>query len=70
MAYWVILKRDNESQYFNLDGAYRISHVTRPDIAHNSFVINFPGEQVNVRNELNPATYAHICAYLGINEGA
>jgi hypothetical protein len=61
MQRWVILKTDTGSEYLNLDMASRIIHHDR----HNEYIIEYSTGRVTVRQELNPATYAHITAYLG-----
>ena len=67
MTHWVILKRDNESDYINLDAANRIIHRTKDD-GNDSIVIHLTGETITVLKAEKPGTYAHICAYLGIPE--
>jgi len=67
MTHWVILKRDNESDYINLDAANRIIHRTKND-GHDSIIIHLPGETITIAKADKPGTYAHICAYLGIPE--
>jgi hypothetical protein len=61
MQQWVILKTDNGSEYLNLAMASRIIHNER----HHEYIIEFNTGRVTVRQEHNPATYAHIAAYLG-----
>ena len=67
MTHWVILKRENENDYLNLDAAYRIVHRAKDD-GNDSLIIHLPGETVTVFKADKPGTYAHICAYLGIPE--
>jgi hypothetical protein len=61
MQRWVILKTDTGSEYLNLDMATRILHNER----HQEYIIEYSTGRVTVRKEHNPATYAHIAAYLG-----
>jgi hypothetical protein len=61
MQRWVILKTDSGSEYLNLDMATRILHIERS----REYVIEYSTGRVSVRQEQNPATYAHIAAYLG-----
>ena len=63
MAHWVILKRDETSEYLNLEVATRILH--RPNHA---ILVYYGNEQIIVSKNDKPGTYAHICAYLGIQE--
>jgi hypothetical protein len=63
MAHWVILKRDSESDYLNLELATRIRHNSQQSIT-----VYFSNEQITVLKAEKPGTYAHICAYLGIPE--
>jgi hypothetical protein len=58
---WVILKTDSGNEYLNLDMANRIIHHE----AHNEYVLEYSTGRVTIRQEINPATYAHISAYLG-----
>jgi hypothetical protein len=61
MQRWVILKTDNGSEYLNLDMATRILHNER----NQEYIIEYSTGRVHVWKEHNPATYAHIAAYLG-----
>lgn len=63
MAHWVILKRDEDSDYLNLEMADRIVHRE-----NHSIILHFSNETITVPKLEKPGTYAHICAYLGIHE--
>lgn len=66
MPHWVILKRDAQTHYLNLDEAYQIVQENADKPAQSTYVLYFPNERITIRNDTNPATYGHISAYLGI----
>lgn len=65
MAQWIILKTPDGSEYLNLEMASRIIHHVHEDTQHDEYIVEFGQSRVIVKNEYNPATFAHIAAYLG-----
>jgi|GEM_PF-4288077 len=61
MARWVILKTDSGSEYINLDAANRIILNER----NHEYVIEFNNGRITIKQDVNPATFAHISTYLG-----
>lgn len=66
MAHWIILKRDNQTHFLNLDQAYQIVQELHDKPAQSAYTLHFPNERITIRNDANPATYGHISAYLGV----
>lgn len=61
MVRWVILKTDSGSEYLNLDTANRIILNER----HHEYIVEYNNGRVVIKQEINPATFAHITTYLG-----
>ncbi len=61
MVRWIILKTDSGSEYLNLDTANRIIYHER----QHEYVVEYTNSRVVVKQDVNPATFAHIAAYLG-----
>lgn len=70
MPHWIILKQSNNTAFLNLDRAYQIVHETHENPAYDAYIVYFPGERVTIRHDVNPATFGHISAYLGILDEA
>jgi hypothetical protein len=68
MAHWIILKQNNNTHFLNLERAYQIVHERPDNPALEAYVVYFPGERLTIRHDVNPATFGHISAYLGILE--
>ena len=62
MAQWIVLKTDNGIEHINLNMANRIIFNQRKA----EYSIEFNNGRVTIARESNPATFAHISAFLGV----